>query len=134
MRKQTKVLAAIVIMVLILAAGVLLSRQSSRQIRNTILTTKQINLNLSEPMLRGVPVRVHWDVEGANQKNVQIFLRDSVSEKQVGQGIFQDGSIIVSVPCIGFDNGTLVIKNAVNQQVLGTKEVVLLSPGPECLR
>lgn len=134
MIKRLQIIAVMAIVLAMLVVGAIASRIGGRSIRNNIVTIEIMSLSLSEPALRGVPVQVRWPQADRVFKKVDIYVRDAKQDTLAGHGDIMEGSTTVVIPCDVTTPATLVMRDSVNQAILATQAVTLLSAGPECIR
>ena len=112
-------------------------------LRNTVVQTEQLALQLSQPVTPGVPVTVRWDVpadvdvDATQQSTVTAWWRIDGSEQVgVAQPIpLTAGQLQVLVPCTipeeSTDTVSLLIRNQIGS-VLANTPISMLPPGNDC--
>lgn len=103
-------------------------------IRNNVARVRQFELIVSQPIIRGVPILVHWNYETNTSQQVFIIWRDSSGEYVLAESSLLEKNAVVILPCATKDIvGSLIVRDAATQEVLATTSVELLAPGPECV-
>lgn len=124
---------AVVGMVMLLLVGVLAGRVGGVAIRKQSSADSKVGLSLSEPIIRGVPVRIRWVVGQVGYGPVNIYYRDDGQEIQIGRALWRDGEAIIKVPCSVGEVGTLLIRQISDERIITNTAVELVPSGPECL-
>jgi hypothetical protein len=136
MRKIYWVSGGLVVLVAVLLLGLLASRVGGIAIRQAG-EPEDIVLTLSEPALRGVPLKVTWTVPPAAEEppvSVVLWLHDSAGDVHIGTGSFGLGSATVVLPCTeGAAAPGLVLRDTQTSQVLASRQIAVLPPGRECI-
>lgn len=120
-------------LIIFLLVGVLAGKVGGVAIRKQSAIMSNVILSVSEPMMRGVPVRIEWIVGQMVDRPVNIFYRENGRETQIGQARWQDGRAVIQVPCSIGGVGTLLIRQVSGGQMITSLAVELAPPGPECV-
>lgn len=123
-------------LIVLLLLGILAGRVGGVAIRREGAETDAVFLNLSAPLLRGVPVVVRWQINSgeANDGRMNFFWRDRRTEYPLGEAALSGGGVALQFPCEAPDAaGTLVARAAETNKVMGNQAATLGPAGPECL-
>lgn len=123
-------------LIVLLLLGILAGRVGGVAIRRVGAEADALSLNLSEPLIRGVPVVVRWQVNEAEapQARINFFWRDSRTEYLLGETELSGGEAALRFPCdTSGATGTLVVRAAETSKVMGSRLATLRAPGPECV-
>lgn len=119
---------AALIVVMILA-----SRVGGIGIRGINRPGEMLDVLVSEPLLRGVPIVVRWEPGEQAQGMVLVEVRTAEGEQLIGQGSFAEGRASVVVPCdLAADRVALTLLADDTGAVLAQRTVDLLPAGEEC--
>lgn len=134
MNKKIVVSLGVAGVIAILLIGVVASRVGGVALRNNIVRNNYLALDVTEPLLRGVPIRIQWAGENENIEGwLQVYLRDRQGEQAIGSAPAEDGEAIVVLPCKSNDKlYSLVVRKVDNNRVVASKTVKVLPPGAEC--
>ncbi len=102
-------------------------------IRSTGSSSEVLQLSLSDPALRGVPVAVRW-AQGTGPAEIELVWRTREGETFVGHGSVSTLATRITLPCTGTDTGTLLAREVTSGKILGSLPLTLLAPTVECLR
>lgn len=134
MKVRSAILIALLAVILLFGLGVLANRMGGVAIRGTAAQPSFLTLSLSEPVVRGVAMSVHWDSSQVTAERVKVIYRDQAGELELADGPAQMGSAFVKFPCATkTSRATLVLRNSSNNNVLSTRSVDLLPAGRECV-
>lgn len=137
MRTVGWVIVVVVGIVLLLVIAILAGQVGGIAIRKQGAQPDPLQLIVSEPVLRGVPVVVRWNVEAADDTTSEaaaFFWRDATAEYRLGETQLSDRTITIEFPCVAeTGSGTLVVRSTVSEKVVGTRPVELAPAGPECI-
>ena len=129
-------IVGVVSIIILLLIGIVAGRVGGIAIRREGAEADPLSLTLSEPVVRGVPVSVHWEIneEGRVAMPIVFFWRDSKTEYQLGEGFLSETETRLTFPCdVPEATGTLVVRAAGTNQVFGSRVVELGAAGPECI-
>lgn len=94
-------------------------------------------LNISEPVLRGVPVTVHWDTAAWPPEPATLTFdwRDEQKTFRLGGATVSSGEVTVTFPCATKGaTGSFVVRAASNEKVILSQPLTLGPPGAECVQ
>lgn len=117
----------------IVGIGFIVDRTGGFAIRTDDITSA-VTLSLSQPIVRGVPVRIRW--EGQQKENIPVLMQlVSPTETVIlGSGKLLTGSLRITVPCpLIADTGRMELLDASSQAILASSSVQILPPGPDCI-
>lgn len=123
-------------LIVLLLLGILAGRVGGVAIRREGAEPDVLSLNLSEPLIRGVPVVVRWQVNSVEvpQARINFYWRDRWTEYLLGEAELSGGGVALQFPCEAPDAvGTLVAREAETRRVMGSRAATLVAPGPECV-
>ena len=136
MKNLNWVIIGLVAVIGLLVIGIVAGRVGGIAIRSQGTATNQLQVQLSEPVVRGVPVAVDWDTTLPNIPDSLSFeWRDEQNKYDLGTATGQSGRTTLQFPCVSAQsNGGLVVRSAGDGKVLGTQLIELAPAGPECIR
>jgi hypothetical protein len=137
MRALSWVVIGVVGVVILLAVAILAGQVGGIAIRKQGAKQDPLQLLVSEPVVRGVPVMVRWDAAVVIQipnEVVTFFWRDQTKEYRLGETQLDAGSVTVQFPCVAQPSGgSLVVRSTATAKVIGSRNVELAPAGPECI-
>lgn len=137
MRVLAWVVIGVVGVVILLVIAILAGQVGGIAIRKQGAQLDPLQLLVSEPVVRGVPVVVRWNAAGVAElpnETVTFFWRDQAEEYRLGEAQLDTGMITVQFPCVAQDlGGSLVVRSAATAKVMGSRGVELALAGPECI-
>lgn len=135
---NSKVTWAIIGVAALLGLGYLASRVGNIGARSARNGTIVPALTLSDPLVPGVAVAVHWTTSlGQETEPVVLKARSNQVEEIVGQGEFGAGQAMITIPCeFGGETIGVGLYKVVDasEQLITQQTVRVLPPGPDCLR
>lgn len=125
----------VIVVVLLLSIGILAGQVGGIAIRKQGAEADALLLQVSEPVLRGVPVMVRWtSQEGSTAEVITFTWRDRSTDYDLGEAQLKAHETALKFPCVGLDtSGSLVVRVKSDGKVLGTRTVELGAAGPECI-
>jgi len=136
MKTTSWVIIGLGALIIILLAAIVAGQVGGIAIRKQGATASSMAITVSEPIVRGVPVVMHWDPAAGTASGPLLFdWRDEFAEYHLGEAQFADGHVAVSFPCeAAGKTGGLVIRAAETGKVIGNQLLRLAPAGPECVK
>lgn len=120
--------------IVLLIVGILAGHVGGIAIRKQGAEQDPLQFQLSEPVVRGVPVLVRWTSQEAEAVPVSFTWRDRSQEYPLGEATLADKEAKLVFPCLGIDpSGSLIVRSGADGKVIGSRIVELGPPGPECI-
>lgn len=123
------VLGIIALLLVALAA----SQVGGIAIRSTGTRTEAMQLEVTNPASRGVPVTVRWNA-GVLPADIELVWRSREGEIFIGHSNTASQAARVVFPCTGPAAGTLFVREVTSGKPLGSEVITLLDPTADCLR
>lgn len=121
-------------LILLLVVGIVAGQVGGIAISKQGAEPDLLLLQLSEPVVRGVPVAVRWTSVETSAVPITFSWRDRSQEYPLGEAALSDQEAKFIFPCDGVGStGSLVMRSGADGKVLSSQEVELAAPGPECL-
>ncbi|MDP3997941.1 MAG: hypothetical protein U1C49_00255 [Candidatus Andersenbacteria bacterium] len=134
MQKIIYVILGIVALLVLVILGIGASRVGGVAIRSNLAGQQFLALEVSEPVVRGVPVAVRWTPPGdGSREEIVLMLRSAKEDVIVGTGNIGDGEARMTMPC-DETGGSLVLRQKQSGAVLANQRITLLPPGQECIK
>lgn len=131
MKKVTLIGASVIAGVIVL--GVLAGLYGNVGVRR-VHNTSGVVLDVSQPVIPGVPVRVQWKVDTDTQpQQVNLILRTEEESRSLGIANIQDRAVSATIPCEEGDTEAGVsLVSSITGEVLASVPLDILPAGPDC--
>lgn len=133
MTNRRKLILAVIAITSVLMVGLLFVQLGNIAIRR-IRPSETIRLEVSQPIVLGVPIPVHWTAPpGAVNQPVELRLRTVSGEQALASGQLEDKLVTAVFPCsIDAVNGSLSLVEATSGALITWMNIKMLPPGQDC--
>ena len=130
------ILGGLVIIIVLLIAGIVAGQVGGIAIRKQGADQHPLTIMISQPVVRGVPVMVHWDNAAPSMPDRLTFVwRDEQRDYPLGEAAFDEGQATLEFPCDAAETaGGLIVRGAGDGKVIDNQAVILALAGPECVQ